>query len=249
MAIRIKSAAEIEKMRVACHIVRDCLNMLEGLCRDGITTNELNNEADKFIRKRKAIPSFLGYRDFPKSACISVNNEIIHGIPGMRRLKKGDIVSIDIGAYIDGFHGDCARTFGVDEILPEARRLIDETRKAFFRGIEFARAGNHLNQIGAAIERHCMAKGYSVVREYAGHGVGAELHEEPSISNFYEKKRGTRLSAGMTLAIEPMVCAGKAAIVMLKDEQTVATADGSLAAHYEDTVLITPEGPCEILTI
>ncbi|MCL2170618.1 MAG: type I methionyl aminopeptidase [Defluviitaleaceae bacterium] len=249
MAILIKSKVEIEKMRVACSIVRDVLNMLEDMIKPGISTGELNTAAERFIHNKGATPSFKGFNDFPKCLCTSVNEEVIHGIPGLRRLNSGDIISIDVGAYIGGYHGDAARTFGVGKISKQAQALIDCTRDCFFAGIEHARAGSRLNSIGAAIEDFCIGRGMTVVREFVGHGIGKDIHEDPQIVNYREKKRGPKLAAGMILAIEPMVVTGDCEVEILADDWTVVTKDRSLAAHYENTVLITADGVCEILTI
>jgi len=248
MAIPIKSKTEIEKMRRACFIIAETLKMLETMIVPNITTNELDSACEEFLQSKGAVASFKNYRGYPKSICASVNNEVIHGIPGIRKLISGDIVSIDIGAFIDGFHADAARTFGVGEISEEANRLMAVTRESFFAGCEFAKKREHLHQIGAAIEDFVNQHGYSVVREFVGHGIGRDLHEEPAIPNYRQKKKGARLMPGMTLAIEPMVCIGNGAIKVLKDKWTVVTADGSLSAHYENTVLIT-DAQCEILTL
>ena len=218
------------------------------MVRPGVTTQEIDKAVEHFIRKEGAIPSFLHYNGFPASACISVNDEIIHGIPGNRVLKDGDIVSLDVGAYIGGFHGDCAATFACGTISKEAQDLIDVTRQSFFEGIRFAKEGYRVQDISAAIQSYVEERGYSVVREYVGHGVGAHLHESPNVPNFGQSGRGPRLLRGMTLAIEPMVNAGSAAIRQLSDGWTVTTADGKLSAHYENTVLIT-DGEPEILTV
>lgn len=202
---------------------------------------------ERFIRQQGAVPSFLHYNGYPASACISVNDEIIHGIPGKRVLQEGDIVSVDVGAYIGGFHGDCAATFPCGRISPEAQRLIDVTRQSFFEGIRFAREGQRLQDVSAAVQAYVEQNGFSVVREYVGHGVGAKMHESPEIPNYGRPGHGPRLLRGMTLAIEPMVNAGSAAITQLSDGWTVKTADGKWAAHYENTILITDGAP-EILT-
>lgn len=213
----------------------------------GVTTREIDKAIHDFIIKQGAAPSFLGYGGFPASACVSVNEEIIHGIPGKRRIKDGDIVSIDVGAYIGGFHGDCAGTYAVGEISPEARRLIEVTRQSFFEGIKFARQGYRVSDISHAIQEYVESFGYSLVREYVGHGIGSQMHEAPEVPNFGRPGHGPRLVKGMTLAIEPMVNIGGAAVKVLGDDWTVITADGSLSAHYENTVLIT-DGEPEILT-
>lgn len=217
------------------------------MVRPGVTTREINNAVEKFIRKEGAVPSFLHYNGYPASVCISVNDEIIHGIPGERVLHDGDIVSVDVGAYIGGFHGDCAATFACGKISEEAQDLINVTRESFFEGIRQAKEGHRLQDISAAIQTYVESHGYSVVREYVGHGVGTKMHEPPEIPNYGHPGRGPRLLRGMTLAIEPMVNAGSAAIQQLSDGWTVKTLDGKWAAHYENTILIT-DGEPEILT-
>ena len=247
MAITIKTQDQIEKMRVAGNILKDLIDMLEGMIRPGITTDELDKAAEDFIKSRGATPSFLGYSGYPKSLCTSVNEEIVHGIPSSRKLKNGDIISIDMGAYIDGYHGDCARTYGVGEISEADKKLIDVTRQSFFEGIKFAKAGNHLYEISAAIQEYAESFGFGVVREYVGHGIGRNMHEDPSIPTYKVPGRGPRLQKGMVLAIEPMITAGSYKCRVLKDGWTAVTRDGSNAAHYENTVLIT-DGEPELLT-
>jgi len=251
MAIIIKNAQQLDKMRRASKIVKDAFALLESIIAPGITTRELDVAAVKFIKGHGAVPSFKNYRGFPKSICVSVNDEVIHGIPGSRRLQEGDIVSIDIGAYKDGFHGDAARTFGVGKISDEAQFLMDVTKESFFEGMKYATSGHFLFDISGAIQEYAESKGFSLVREYCGHGVGAQIHEAPEIPNYREKprKRGSRLGVGMTLAIEPMVNQGTHEVITLSDNWTVATADGKLSAHYENTVLITGTGEPEIFTI
>lgn len=245
--ITLKSPHEIELMRRAGKITAAARALAGEMVKPGVTTHEIDQEVERFIRKNGAVPSFLHYNGYPASACISVNDEIIHGIPGKRVLREGDIVSVDVGAYIGGFHGDCAATFPCGTISPEAQKLIDVTRQSFFEGIRFAREGHRLMDISAAIQRYVEENGFSVVREYVGHGVGAKMHESPEIPNYGTPGRGPRLLRGMTLAIEPMVNAGSAAITQLSDGWTVKTADGKWAAHYENTVLVT-DGEPEILT-
>jgi len=247
VAITIKTQEQIEKMRVAGGILIDLIEILEEMIRPGITTNELDNVAEDFIRSRGAEPSFLGYGGFPKSLCTSVNEEIVHGIPGNRKLKSGDIISIDMGSYINGYHGDCARTYGVGEISEEDQKLIDVTRQSFFEGIKFAKAGNHLYEISAAVQDYAESFGFGVVRDYVGHGIGRNMHEDPSIPNYRQVGRGPKLQKGMVLAIEPMITAGSYKCRVLKDGWTAVTRDGSNAAHYENTVLIT-DGEPELLT-
>jgi len=245
--ITLKSAHEIELMRRAGKITAAARALAGEMVKPGVTTQEIDKAVFQFIRSQGAVPSFLNYNGFPASACISVNDEVIHGIPGKRVLREGDIVSVDVGAYIGGFHGDCAATFACGDISPEAQRLIDVTRQSFFEGIRYAREGYRRSDISAAIQKYVEANGFSVVREYVGHGIGRQLHEDPSVPNFGEPGRGPRLLRGMTLAVEPMVNAGTAAIRNLSDGWTVVTNDGKYAAHYENTILITSGEP-ELLT-
>ena len=245
--ITLKSSHEIELMRRAGKITAAARALAGEMVRPGVTTQEIDSAVEHFIRKQGAVPSFLHYNGYPASACISVNDEIIHGIPGKRVLQEGDIVSVDMGAYIDGFHGDCAATFACGSITPEAQDLIDVTRQSFFEGIRYAKEGHRLLDISAAIQTYVESHGYSVVREYVGHGVGAAMHEAPEIPNYGHPGRGPRLLRGMTLAIEPMVNVGSAAIRQMNDGWTVKTLDGKWAAHYENTILIT-DGEPEILT-
>ena len=234
-------------MRRAGKITAAARALAGEMVKPGVTTQEINNEVERFIRKEGAIPSFLNYSGYPGSICISVNDEVIHGIPGKRVLQDGDIVSVDVGAYIGGYHGDCAATFACGTITPEAQDLIDVTRQSFFEGIKFAKKGYRVSDISAAIQVYVESHGYSIVREYVGHGIGKNLHESPEVPNFGNPGRGVRLLPGMTLAIEPMVNAGSAAIQLLSDGWTVKTRDGKYAAHYENTILIT-DGEPEILT-
>ena len=245
--ITLKSAHEIDLMRRAGKITAAARALAGEMVRPGVTTQEIDHAVEHFIRKQGAVPSFLHYHGYPASACISVNDEVIHGIPGKRVLAEGDIVSVDVGAYIGGFHGDCAATFACGQISKEAQELIDVTRQSFFEGIKFAKEGHRLQDISAAIQSYVESHGCSIVREYVGHGVGAEMHESPEIPNYGHPGRGPRLLRGMTLAIEPMVNAGSAAIKLMPDGWTVRTMDGKWAAHYENTVLIT-DGEPEILT-
>ena len=245
--ITLKSAHEIDLMRRAGKITAAARALAGEMVRPGVTTQEIDHAVEHFIRKQGAVPSFLHYHGYPASACISVNDEVIHGIPGKRVLAEGDIVSVDVGAYIGGFHGDCAATFACGQISKEAQELIDVTRQSFFEGIKFAKEGHRLQDISAAIQSYVESHGCSIVREYVGHGVGAEMHESPEIPNYGHPGRGPRLLRGMTLAIEPMVNAGGAAIKLMPDGWTVRTLDGKWAAHYENTVLIT-DGEPEILT-
>ena len=245
--ITIKSVRDIELMRQAGKITAAARSIARQAVADGVTTKQIDKHVHDFIVKSGAYPTFLNYCGFPASACISVNDEIIHGIPGKRVLQEGDIVSVDVGAYIGGFHGDCAATFPCGNISPEAQDLIDVTRQSFFEGIRYAKEGHRLMDISAAIQQYVESHGYSIVREYVGHGVGQAMHEAPEIPNYGHPGRGPRLLRGMTLAIEPMVNAGSAAIQQLSDGWTVKTLDGKWAAHYENTILIT-DGEPEILT-
>ena len=245
--ITLKSAHEIELMRRAGKITAAARALAGEMVKPGVTTQEIDKAVEAFIRQQGAVPSFLGYSGYPASACISVNDEVIHGIPGKRMLQEGDIVSIDVGAFIGGFHGDCAATFACGQISEEAQRLIDVTRQSFFEGIKFAKEGYRVQDISAAVQTYVESHGFSVVREFVGHGVGAHLHESPEIPNFGRSGRGARLLRGMTLAIEPMVNLGGAAILQMNDGWTVKTRDGKLSAHYENTILVT-DGEPEILT-
>jgi methionyl aminopeptidase len=245
--ITLKSPKEIELMRRAGKITAAARALAGEMVKPGVTTQEINDEVERFIRKEGAIPSFLNYSGYPGSICISVNDEVIHGIPGKRVLQDGDIVSVDVGAYIGGYHGDCAATFACGTITPEAQDLIDVTRQSFFEGIKFAKKGYRVSDISAAIQVYVESHGYSIVREYVGHGIGKNLHESPEVPNFGNPGWGVRLLPGMTLAIEPMVNTGSAAIQLLSDGWTVKTRDGKYAAHYENTILIT-DGEPEILT-
>ena len=246
--IVIKSPREIELMRVAGKITAATRSLGRELVTPGVTTQEINKEIFKFIKSSGAEPSFLGYGGFPGSACISVNDEVIHGIPGKRLIKDGDIVSLDVGAYIGGYHGDCCGTFAAGTISEEAKRLIEVTRQSFFEGLKFARQGNRVSDISHAIQEYVESFGYSLVREYVGHGIGRNLHEAPEVPNFGEPGHGPRLVKGMTIAIEPMVNMGTAAVRVLDNDWTVVTVDGRLSAHYENTILIT-DGEPEILTM
>ena len=245
--ITLKSPREIELMRRAGKITAAARALAGELVKPGITTREIDLEVDRFIRGQGAEPSFYHYNGFPASVCISVNNEVIHGIPGRRKLKEGDIVSIDVGAYIGGYHGDCAATFPCGQISPEARDLIAVTRQSFFEGIRNARERCRVGDISAAVQAYVESHGYSVVRDYVGHGVGTRLHEPPEVPNFGKPGKGPRLLRGMVIAVEPMVNAGVPGVAQQSNGWTVVTADGKWAAHYENTILIT-DGEPEILT-
>ena len=250
MSVIIKSQHEIELMREAGKILAEVHDRLAEMIAPGITSLDIDKKGEELIRKAGCIPSFKGYAGYPASICVSINDEVVHGIPTEEHhLFEGDIVSLDAGVIYKGYQSDAARTHGVGEIDPEAKRLIEVTKESFFRGIEFARAGNHLYDISAAIQRHVESHGYSVVRDLVGHGIGKEMHEEPEIPNFKPRfGKGIRLKPGMTLAIEPMVNAGGYEVWILEDDWTVVTQDGSNAAHYENTILIT-DGDPEILSL
>ena len=245
--ITLKSAHEIEAMRLAGKITAAARALAREMVKPGVTTQEIDRAVEHFIRKQGAVPSFLHYNGYPASACISVNDEIIHGIPGKRVLREGDIVSVDVGAYIGGYHGDCAGTYPCGQVSDEALRLIRVTQDSFFEGLKFAREGYRLSDISHAVQTFVEANGYSVVREYVGHGIGRNMHEAPEVPNYGKPGHGPRLLRGMTLAVEPMVNAGTAAIKQMSDGWTVKTADGKYAAHYENTILITAGDP-ELLT-
>ncbi len=245
--IKIKSLHEIQKMRAAGRIVAEVFEVLKPNIVPGITTRELDRLAAEHIKKSGATCSFYNYSGYPGHVCISVNDEVIHGIPGKRRLAEGDIVSVDVGACIDGYHGDAARTFAVGEISDEAKKLIEVTEASFWRGIEFARSGNRIGDISANVQKVVEENGFSVVRDFVGHGIGSMLHEEPEVPNYGTEGRGPRLIPGMTIAVEPMVNIGMYQVNTLSDDWTVVTADGKLSAHYENTILITTDG-AEILT-
>ena len=246
--IAIKNSRELSMMREACVISARALKLAGEAVEPGVTTEEIDRIIRRYIESQGATPSFLGYGGYPASACISVNETVIHGIPDKRVIKAGDIVSIDVGAYFNGFHGDNAATFAAGEISPEAQALLDATRESLYEGIAQAVAGNRIGDIGSAVQRYVEMRGYSVVRQFVGHGVGTNLHEDPSVPNFGTPGRGPRLLPGMTLAIEPMINMGGPEVRILKDGWTTVTTDGKLSAHFEHTVAITKDGPV-ILTI
>jgi methionyl aminopeptidase len=246
--ITLKSSHEIQLMRQAGKITAAARALAGAMVAPGVTTQEIDRAVQRFIKSKGAVPSFLGFHGYPASVCISVNDEVIHGIPGKRVLREGDIVSIDVGAYKDGYHGDCAGTYPCGRISEEARRLIDVTRQSFFEGLKYAREGYRLPDLSGAVQRYVEANGFSVVREYVGHGIGTQMHEAPEVPNYVEPKAGRpRFLRGMTIALEPMVNAGRAGVVVLPDGWTVKTADGKLSAHYENSILIT-DGEPELLT-
>ena len=242
--IIIKNSEQLKLMREAGRITAEALMVAKEAVRPGISTKELDAKIRRHIEKCGATPSFLGYGGFPGSACISINNEVIHGIPSAKRvLCDGDIVKIDVGARFRGYNGDSARTYPVGKVSDEALRLISVTEKSFYEAMKFAKAGCRIGDIGFAVENFVISNGYSVVKSYTGHGVGADLHEEPEIPNYGRAGRGARLYSGMTLAIEPMVNAGGEDVKVLGDKWTVVTCDGKLSAHFEHTVAITKDGP------
>lgn len=247
MAVYKKSARELEFMRCAGQIVAEVLTILMDAVKPGLTTKDLDKIAEREIRARGGTPSFKGYRGFPASLCVSINNEIVHGIPGKRVIREGDLVSLDLGAIYKGFHGDSAVTVVVDPATPDQQRLIQAAHDALEAGIAQVIAGNRLGDVGAAIQRHAESLGYGVVREYVGHGIGRSLHEEPNVPNYGRPGEGRRLESGLVLAIEPMLNIGTHETRVLGDKWTVVTADGSLSAHFEHTVAVTNNGP-DVLT-
>ncbi|MCR5691815.1 MAG: type I methionyl aminopeptidase [Eubacterium sp.] len=249
MAVTVKSQEEIQLMREAGKILGQVHDQLAEIIQPGITTMEIDKLGEELIRKAGCIPSFKNYEGYPASICVSINDEIVHGIPNEKNhLFEGDIVSLDAGVIYKGYQSDAARTHAVGKISDEDQKLIDVTRECFFKGIEFARAGNHLYQISSAIQKHAEANGFSLPRELTGHGIGQNLHEDPMIPNYKPLGRGIKLLAGMTLAVEPMLNAGKKDIWILEDDWTCVTRDGSKSAHYENTILIT-DGDPEILSL
>ena len=249
MSVSIKSPAEITLMRESCRLISEVFAELEKMIEPGITTKDIDREGERLIREKGCTPNFLNYNGYPASICVSVNDEVVHGIPNKhRKLKEGDIVSLDGGLIYRGYHSDMARTIPVGYITSDARKLIDVTKQAFFEGITVARAGNHLYDISEAIDDYVTPFGYGIVKDLVGHGIGTRIHEDPQIPNFKQKKRGIRLEPGMTLAIEPMINMGGWEVTWLDDDWTVVTKDGSLSAHYENTILIT-DGEPEILTL
>lgn len=249
MSVTIKTEKQIELMRESGRILAEVHYELGKIIRPGISTFDIDRKGEEIIRSFGCVPSFLNYQGYPASICVSVNEEVVHGIPSRKRiLQDGDIVSLDAGVIYKGYHSDAARTYAVGNISSRAKRLIDVTKQSFFEGIKYAKAGNYLNDISSAIGRYAESFGYGVVRDLAGHGIGAHLHEDPDVFNFAQKHKGLKLRAGMTLAVEPMITAGTYKVTCLDDEWTFVTRDGSLAAHYENTILITDDG-CEIFTL
>ncbi len=249
MSIRIKSKDELTIMWEANQIVARTHQLLSEAIEPGVTTYELDKLAKDYIESQGAKPSFLDYHGYPASICASLNDEVVHGIPNKQQvINDGDVVSIDIGAYYNGYHGDAARSYAVGNASDEAKRLIEVTKQSFFEGMKYAKPGCHLHQISAAIQKYVESNGYSVVRDLVGHGIGKELHEDPQVPNYKPMGRGPKLQVGMTLAIEPMVNAGRFDVRTLNDDWTVVTLDGSLSAHYENTIVITDAGH-ELLTM
>jgi methionyl aminopeptidase len=246
--IQYKSSREIAKMREAGRIVAEVLDLISENIRPGITTKELDRLAADHFKKRKAKAAFLGYQGYPANVCISIDDEVVHGIPGERKLVEGMLVSVDVGSAIDGYYGDAARSFGVGEVVPEIRKLLEITEKSLYLGIEQCRVGNHLGDIAAAIQVFVEGQGYSVVRDLVGHGIGRKMHEEPQVPNYGIPGTGIELKEGLVVAIEPMINAGTYDIRILPDGWTIVTADGANSAHFEHTVAVTANGP-EILTI
>lgn len=249
MSVSIKSQREIELMREAGKILADIHLKLEQELKPGITTWEINYIGEKIIREYHCIPSFLNYNGYPASVCVSVNDEVVHGIPSKDRvIRDGDIVSLDVGIICNGYNSDAARTHAIGRVSEDALKLIEVTQQSFFEGVKHAKEGNYLHQVSNAIGTYVESFGYGVVRDLVGHGIGKQLHEDPQIPNFKQNKKGIRLKAGMTLAIEPMINAGRYDVIWLDDNWTVVSEDGSLSAHYENTILITNDEP-EILTL
>jgi methionyl aminopeptidase len=246
--ILVKSSTEIEYMRESGKIVAKVHSVLKDMIKPGITTKELDEIAERIILEHGAQPAFKGYGGFPAAICASVNEEVVHGIPGDRMLREGDIISIDVGALKNGYYGDSAKTYPVGQISAKAEKLIRVTRESFYEGLKFCKVGYRLSDVSHAIQKHVEAEGFSVVRDYVGHGIGASLHEDPQIPNYGPAGKGPRLSAGMVLAIEPMINAGRFSVRVLGDNWTVVTADGSLSAHYEHTIVITDEDPIILTT-
>ena len=249
MAVSIKSEREIELMRESCRLLAIVHKEMEEAIRPGMSTKDIDILGDSLIRKLGCIPNFKNYNGYPASICVSVNDEVVHGIPHKNRiLQEGDIVSLDAGLIYKGYHSDAARTHAVGQISPEAQRLIDATIESFFAGIKMAKPGNYLYDISNAIDAYIKPFGYGIVRDLVGHGIGTSLHEDPQIPNFAQRRKGPKLQAGMTLAVEPMINMGRPDVEWLDDDWTVVTEDGSLSAHYENTILIT-DGEPEILTL
>jgi methionyl aminopeptidase len=245
--ITIKSESELKLMRVAGKVVGLALQELAARVKPGVTTADLDKFANEFFKKNDCVPAFLGYHGYPATICASVNDEVVHGIPGPRILQEGDIVGVDVGAFYKGYCGDSARTFPVGKVSPEVKALLEATFQSLNKGIEQCREGNRISDIGNAVQALAEAKGYSVVRDYVGHGIGRAMHEEPQVPNYGRPHQGPRIVAGMCLALEPMINMGSEEVKVLTDGWTVVTKDGKFSAHFEDTVAVLPDGP-EILT-
>jgi methionyl aminopeptidase len=246
--IILKTPAEIEIMAVASRVVAEVLEILVKEVRSGISTDDLDRLAEKEIRARGATPAFKGYRNYPKTLCASVNEQVVHGIPSSRKLKDGDIIGLDLGAIVGGFYGDSAVTVAVGKIPEQTAKMVQVTEESLCLGIKAAVVGNRLTDISHAIQRHVESSGYSVVTEFVGHGIGRQLHEDPQVANYGKPGQGPRLQSGMVIAIEPMVNMGGSAVRVLEDRWTAVTADGSLSAHFEHTIAIQPSGPARILS-
>jgi methionyl aminopeptidase len=246
--IVLKTPEEVEVMAKASRVVGEVLEILKNEVKAGVSTDDLDKLADESIRSRGAIPAFKGYRNYPKTLCASINDQVVHGIPSARRLKDGDIIGLDLGAIVGGFYGDSAITVPVGSVSPEARRLIEATERALMLGIEQAVVGNRLSDISHAVQAYVEGAGFSVVTDFVGHGIGRQLHEEPQVPNYGKAGQGPRLQPGMVLAIEPMVNAGKSAVRILEDRWTAVTQDGSLSAHFEHTIAIQAKGPARVLS-
>ena len=251
MAIVLKTKEQISRIREACKVALGVHEKIAPFIKRGVSTRELDKIAEEYIRSKGATPSFLGYKmtgdNYPASICASINEVVIHGIPDSRKLENGDIISVDVGAFLNGYHGDCARTYIIGDALPRVKLLVEKTRESFFSAMEYARTGYRLHEISAAIEDFLKPHRLSVIREFCGHGIGRDLHEDPQIPHYRQTKKGPALREGMTLAIEPMVAEGMYAVKILKDDWTVVTKDGSLTAHYEDVIAITDGAP-DVLT-
>jgi methionyl aminopeptidase len=247
--VELKTQAELEKMKKAGEIAGTVLHEVGKQVRAGVTTKELDRLAEKLIRKAGAIPTFIGYHGYPSSICVSINEEVVHGMPSDRVIKEGDIVSVDIGATFDGYVGDTAYTFLVEPVSVEARKLVQATKESLDAAIEMMKPGKRLGDIGAAVQKFVEAKGYGVVRDFVGHGIGRQMHESPAVPNYGDAGSGMRLETGLVLAIEPMVTQGSHDVNVLKDGWTVVTKDGSLAAHFEHTVAVTDNGPWVLTAI
>jgi len=246
--VKLRSGTEIERIRESSRIVAETIQLLKGLARDGVSTGELDARAEEYIRSRGGEPSFMGYHGYPASTCISINEEVVHGIPGDRIVRDGDIVGVDVGVVKNGYHGDAAATFAVGGVPESVRKLIEVTEECLMKGIEAFRAGNRLGDVGYAVQAHAEKHGYGVVRSLVGHGIGERMHEDPQVPNYGDPGTGLRLKPGLVCAIEPMITMGGWEVETLEDQWTIVTRDGSLAAHFEHTVALTEDGP-EVLSV